>query len=273
MVIKRSTIFYFSGTGNSYQVARDLKHSLGTYDLLPMTSLRQENDIKVEAESIGLVFPVYYARLPLVVSEVVQKIRTDANTYVFAVATHGGGPSTVLSKLACILSCNQVPLHAGFLVPMPKNYIMSYGTKAYAKADRVFARASKKMDSISERVRKRMAHACEVSKYGLDRWVDRLFIHQTDKIMSELHDKDRGFWVEDSCNGCRICERICPVGNITCHDKPEWKHQCEQCAACIQYCPREAIQFGGQTKTRQRYRNPNIIIGEMFRDGPSGRMG
>ncbi|WP_274600542.1 EFR1 family ferrodoxin [Clostridium beijerinckii] len=87
----------------------------------------------------------------------------------------------------------------------------------------------------------------------------------TDKIVKNLHLRDKDFWVDDNCNGCRLCEKICPVNNIQFNiNKPICKHKCEQCAACIQYCPKEAIQWKTKTKKRRRYRNPNISINELI---------
>ncbi|MDD3092322.1 MAG: 4Fe-4S binding protein, partial [Methanoregulaceae archaeon] len=48
------------------------------------------------------------------------------------------------------------------------------------------------------------------------------------------------------------------VGNIRIEgDRPVWLHHCEQCMACIQLCPTDAIQ-AGKTEGRRRYRNPEI---------------
>ena len=48
----------------------------------------------------------------------------------------------------------------------------------------------------------------------------------------------------NKCNGCRICEKICPVGNITFTTKkiPEFgKNKCQVCLRCVGYCPQQAI--------------------------------
>lgn len=80
---------------------------------------------------------------------------------------------------------------------------------------------------------------------------------------------DGDFWVDEKCNGCTICAKVCPVGNITMSaDKPVWSHRCEQCLACIQWCPKEAIQYGKKTPNYERYHHPEVtlkdIVGESF---------
>jgi ferredoxin len=43
-----------------------------------------------------------------------------------------------------------------------------------------------------------------------------------------------GFVTDGKCNGCGICQRICPVDNIAMIDnKPAWLDHCEGCFACL----------------------------------------
>lgn len=57
-----------------------------------------------------------------------------------------------------------------------------------------------------------------------------------------FNKKDEKFSVNNKCNGYKLCRKICPVNNIEFNlNNPIWKHNCEQCTACIQYCPKEAI--------------------------------
>ncbi len=98
----------------------------------------------------------------------------------------------------------------------------------------------------------------------IDTAIDRIFIKTTNKIMQTLRMKDLKFWVNENCNSCKFCEKICPVKNIEFNTAPVWKHNCERCTACIQYCPKEAIQWTNKTINRKRYRNPNVNIIEFL---------
>lgn len=45
------------------------------------------------------------------------------------------------------------------------------------------------------------------------------------------------------CDGCRICEKQCPVHAIHIkNDRPFWTRKCESCMHCMNVCPRQAIQ-------------------------------
>lgn len=265
MLIEKDTILYFSGTGNSLQVAKDIGSELGKIDLCRISSLIDEKEIKVNAGIFGIVFPVYYARLPLLVEKIVKKLKVNERTYIFAAATYGGAAAGVLIKLKDILQKSGGTLNSGFLIHMPANNIFAYNPSAAKKDNKVFQREKIKIKKISDVIKQRKDSKCEVSKLIIDRIIDKALIKITDRIMDEIPVKDKKFWVTNSCNGCRLCEKICPVNNIEFHvNKPLWKHNCEQCTACIQYCPNEAIQWGKKTENRRRYTNPSVDINELI---------
>jgi MinD superfamily P-loop ATPase len=73
---------------------------------------------------------------------------------------------------------------------------------------------------------------------------------------------DKSFTADDTCNGCAICSRVCPVGNIRMVDnKPKWLNHCENCLACYNWCPQKAIKNGLMQKDFY-YLNPQITLAE-----------
>lgn len=62
-----------------------------------------------------------------------------------------------------------------------------------------------------------------------------------------------------------MCEKICPVNNITIEsNKPKWNGKCVDCMACINICPKKAINIGKSTIKKNRYRNPYIEANELL---------
>jgi len=74
---------------------------------------------------------------------------------------------------------------------------------------------------------------------------------------------DRSYHTDKNCIGCGKCSNICPVQNIKMvDDKPIWQHKCENCLACIKWCPQKAIYgYGGLPKG---YHHPEVKISDMF---------
>lgn len=120
----KTTLFYFSGTGNSLKVAKDLAGELGDTELIPIAKAI-DKELALSADRIGIIFPVYMWGMPLIVNRFVQKIRTDK--YVFAITTCGSFAAGTLLRTANYLKANGVKLSAGFVIVMPGNYIPMYG--------------------------------------------------------------------------------------------------------------------------------------------------
>lgn len=95
-------------------------------------------------------------------------------------------------------------------------------------------------------------------------------IRSIEAILKKVHSKtkanieyDKNFYVEDTCNSCKVCEKVCPVNNINVDAKPVYKGNCEQCLACINHCPQNAIRLK-QEKSKTRFINQNVKLKEII---------
>lgn len=77
------------------------------------------------------------------------------------------------------------------------------------------------------------------------------------------HHFDRNFQVNNNCNGCKVCEKVCPVDNIKVDEKPAFKDNCEHCLACIHNCPQTAISLKKE-KSSARFRNQHVTLKEII---------
>jgi len=88
-------------------------------------------------------------------------------------------------------------------------------------------------------------------------------------FIGEVNSMDEKYYTDDNCNGCGICQTICPVDNIKIvNEKPEWQHKCQMCTSCLHYCPQKAIQWGEFTPGRARYNHPKIKMKELIAQNP-----
>jgi ferredoxin len=268
-----TAVYYFSGTGNSLVVARELTESLNG-ELIPISPLVSKEAVPVHTEVAGLVFPVYYGDAPPIIREFASKLDPAKNCYLFTLCTFGGGEGNSHRTLDRIFRKRGLILSATFGVHMPQN--------AFSKPGEKYPRIHKKW---RRKRRKIVKHVLDRNPGSL--LIDRLFRYlllpitlmiakSNKKFLSELAEMppeksieelhrggDRSFYAAEACNGCGTCAEICPVDNIEMLDyKPRWKHRCEQCLACYNWCPEQAIR----NKIAQKgfyYRHPDVTAAEI----------
>lgn len=253
-----STIYYFSATGNSLAVAKKLGQQLEDCELVPIASLLNENAIIPKNEIVGLVFPLYFLGIPMLVKSFIDKIVFDEIRYIFTVVTKGnelsGGAIPLLSK---ILKRKGHRLNAGFYITMPGNYLPLYNVPNEAEREKQFQACEAKVSQIA----KAIIAENSIKETALLS-ILRPMVHNL--WATNVKNSDRRFSVDASCISCGVCEQVCPVNNIKMgQSKPEWLHHCEECLACLHHCPKQAIQCGIKTKNKLRYRHPEILVAEI----------
>ncbi|MFA6350108.1 MAG: EFR1 family ferrodoxin, partial [Candidatus Omnitrophota bacterium] len=145
----KTALFYFSGTGNSLQVARDLAKELGNTETVPIARVIGSN-FDSSVDRIGLVFPVYMFGMPLIVRRFIEKINADKAKYIFAVVTCGGKAGNTLKQVDQLLKKRGSSLAAGFIVCMPGNYTPLYGALPVNKQNKLFAKEQSRIKEIAE---------------------------------------------------------------------------------------------------------------------------
>ena len=85
-----TTIYYFTGTGNSLKIAKDLSEKLEDCELVPIAKVWEDNNLASSSENVGFIFPLYYAGLPKIVYDFLSKIDLSKSSYFFAVVTNAG---------------------------------------------------------------------------------------------------------------------------------------------------------------------------------------
>lgn len=251
-----TVLYWFSGTGNSLYAARKLAAELNDCELVPMASLSDREKVSPEHEVVGLVFPMYYEGLPNLVRSFVDKLKTNSDQYVFAVATFGGGPSWVAGELKQIL---QDQLDAVFMVPMPGNYLPLYDIPSEKKVNKLLSAAEVTLNDIIDQVRDRRKSP------GSDSFPGKLLywlLHN--KWSRKAPGKDARFSVTSDCISCGLCASVCPVCNVMMEDgSPRWQHRCEECLACVHWCPERAILISRKTSGQRRYHHPDITSADI----------
>lgn len=254
--MNKNIIFYFSGTGNSLQVARDIAEKVGDCEVINLAKYNVDNEIN--AERVGIVFPVYFWGIPNIIKTFLKSVKFTNSPYIFAVATCGGVEGASLIQVRDLLRSKKQDLHSGFIILMPDNYIVLYDPVTKEKEQTLFENEKAKVKAISDIVLHRKIQPAEKGKSA----ITRLLGKTGNNIFSKgFPTRDTKFNLGNQCTGCGKCEKVCSVGNIRMVDrKPTWNHNCEYCLACINHCPVKAINFKNSTQKRGRYTNPHVSM-------------
>jgi Pyruvate/2-oxoacid:ferredoxin oxidoreductase delta subunit len=257
----KNVFYFYTGTGNSLWIARLIAQELHDVTLAPIVGGNTHPNVP-QADGIGLVFPVHIWGLPPRVVDFVREFPVSPTTYVFAVAVNAGQVVHSLLQVRNLLSARGISLSAGFSVIMPSNYIPWGGPGPQEEQHRRFDQAREKVQAITEVVRNQESPAIEKGPL----WQHIVFTPLNRLLVHLIPRMDKSFWVDEKCDRCLVCEKICPAHNIQIRDgKPSWSHRCEQCFACLQWCPQEAIQYGKKTPKYKRYHHPDVSVKDMLK--------
>lgn len=258
-------ILYFTGTGNSLYVARQLADN--DAEVLSIPQMMKENRIEFEADEIGVIYPIYGHMPPYMVRQFLQKAKLKA-TYTFAVLTFGARKCNAVEIL------NEVTAKAGYrfdyinTLMMVDNWLPNFDMNEQKKIDKHIPEnltvitkdiAAHKHWHQPFTAEERMHHEGFMALSGID--PETGFLKKSEKC----------FTVTADCISCGICMQVCPRGNYwLTPDGAKTEGDCEFCFACIHNCPQRAIQFAknsddpllvhGEMNPSARYRNEHVTI-------------
>lgn len=261
----RTDIYYFSGTGNSLAVAQSIAEELGDTRLIPIPKAMQ-NGLDTTSHRLGLVFPVYVWGLPRMVADFVKRLKPRNARYVFAVTSCGGTPGGTLLQLRRMLRRNGANLDAGFVV-RETNHTPLTSDDPLIRFVRDLNRkplppfASERLPAIVSTIKNRQEHEPESSSTVTNLIGGVLWT----AAIQTLKQSSRDYWVDEKCNLCGLCAKICPRENIKiAGDQVTWQRDCELCFGCLQWCPQEAIQYKDQTQAKGRSHHSDVKIRDML---------
>lgn len=272
-------IYYFSGTGNSFTVAKDIAKELNG-KTIPIASVITHDTINPDSDVVGIVFPVYNAvvqGMPVMVKTFAGKLEGLDSKYVFAICTCLGWSHLTLQKFDRIIKKKGGELSAGFTVIMPDNS----NPVSKSKQQKLFKNWEKKKEKITQYVNCKRKGRFEnpillnflmipFLSNGKKKTLTLYRNLSKDNFLSyeeAVNFSDRSFVVNDKCNACGVCADICPANDIQIVDcKPVWQNHCESCLACVNWCPQQAITGGivSVNKTPTGYHHPDVKISNLI---------
>ena len=251
-------ILYFSATGNSEYVAQRIAAETGDI-AVSITDYYKKQIFSFDEKykTLGIVSPTYSWGLPVIVTEFLQRLDLSHKPdYLFFIATYGTTPGQTGRFADNILAPKGLPVSAKFSVKMLDTWTPIFDLSNKEKVQRINDNAELEIDSIIKQI-KNFAVG-DFMKNKLPYPIAKLGYN----IEYDSMRKTKHFSVDDTCIGCGLCAKKCPVQAIEMQNKrPVWsKEKCVMCLGCLHRCPKFAIQYGKNTKRHGQYTNPNVTV-------------
>lgn len=175
--------------------------------------------------------------------------------YIYHIATFGTTTGQAGHMVNGFLKQRGLSLDGRFSVQMPDTWTPVYNLTNKEKIKEINRKAEKQITDVAGNVKQKSIGDFRRRKVPMT----------AVKLYYPLYEKQREtkhFMVEDSCIGCGLCAKKCPVEAIEIQEgRPVWiKEKCTLCLGCLHHCPTFAIQYGKQTKKHGQYVNPNVKV-------------
>ncbi|MDE7189185.1 MAG: EFR1 family ferrodoxin [Muribaculaceae bacterium] len=242
-------VFYFTATGNDLYVARNF--SSEPLSIPQMMKRYGHGPMHWEADEIGIVYPIYWQKPPVMVQEFIRK-STFTCGYFFGILTYGcncDNAPRIFTNLCS--SCGITPDYVNAII-MVDNWLPGFDMnrqKALDPSKHIEEQIARQIDDVARHVS------------FIRRSVPNFEHGPTFPV--EARDQ---FTITDDCVGCGICTRVCPCGNYRVVDgHAQASGGCEHCFACAQNCPYNAIYLtAGEANRHARYRNSHVTLQDII---------
>lgn len=247
-------IFYFSATGNSLHVAKELAAKGEKLVSIPEAIDKELYEFEVEAgDKVGIISPTYNWTIPSIVDEFLQKLRLNFNSkpYTYYVGTFGTTTGAAAAMANKYMKEKDCAFDAMFDVKMPDTWTPIYDLSNKEKVQEINRQADGQILTLKEQIVNR------VSGKHMHLTMPCVAGAMGKKIYESKTRHTSNLTLEDTCIGCGLCAKKCPVHAIEMQDKqPVWvKEKCTMCLGCLHRCPKFAIQYGSKTKAHGQYQH------------------
>jgi len=267
----RIKICYFSGTGNSYFIAKKINEYIIDSELVSIVKFLNQDNNLIEGEKIILVFPVYALTLPIPVRKFLARAKFKDTSYICAIATRWGVKFDDFKRIDKLIKPRKLNSH--FIINMGNNDVKVKNYCCPTETDFL------EIEEIAEIKLRKIVSVIENNEdclYKDDNYIEdmldsgykgKILQWMIPKMMtfSEYIGGVNYFYINTKCSGCGICSKICLSSKIKLQgNQPVWQKKtlCYMCYACINYCPTRAIEIKSIigvpsfTHVNERYSHP-----------------
>lgn len=236
---------YLSGTGNTKHCLEKLLSLIDpNAKTIPIENVDAIEAIK-ENEDIILAYPTQFSNVPYMVRDFVNRNQTLWNgKNVFCLTTMGAFSGDGTGCLARVLKKYKANITGGLQVHMPDAVCDNKMLKKSLEENRkIVAEADKKLEKSATLIKEG-----KYPKEGLGFFANLAGLFgQRLWFYNKTTDYSKKLKISDSCVGCGLCVKNCPMGNLSIKNgKAISQNRCTMCYRCISSCPKQALTLLGK---------------------------
>jgi len=235
--MKKLDFYYFSGTGNTYLVVKEMKDFFETHGYkVDLFRIEKSEADQINPDNLlGLAFPVIMQSTFKFIWEFLEDIPTIAEPQdAFMVDTMAIFSSSLKSAVYRLLKKKGYRPIGAKEIKMPHNMNLK--------------KPAPKVEKLQEKgINKARKFAHDIT-FGISKWPHLPLpnpmkkISQSEKFLDLLRNKYEFDIDTTKCIKCGLCYKLCPVDNITMDHYPEFEDECQMCMRCLSFCPTQAIK-------------------------------
>ncbi len=265
------SIFYFSGTGNTWWITEKLKELFNKGGNPTETYSIERKDVDweqlipkllSESDIIGIGYPVYGSSVPEIVKDWVRdhlfksakNHPKELKAFVYdTMAMFSGDTPLIMRKI--LKKCNftiKQAINIRTLSNLPQ--MKSLMTWDKEKQAEIFEKAGLKCEKLVNAVLKNKKWVMRRDPFSrFVGWLQRVGMRWEGKTIRKLFTFDM-----DTCNLCGLCVKFCPVDTLSIEEtekKPIIKYglDCIYCMRCFNNCPQDAVIVMKRTRDKEKY--------------------
>ena len=262
MRYKDVSIYFMTGTGNSYRAAIQMAEAAKNHEVsvrvLPIEKGGPSRGIMDgEQRLLGLIMPTHGFTAPWPMIRFTLRLPPGNGTHAFVVPTRAGlrfwrhytpgmeGTAGYLIALILLIKGYSVRSVTG--LDMPSNWTSLHPGLKPGSVVGIIHRAKQKCTSLMETI------LTGDRRFSPGSFLQLLFglllipISAGYLVLGRFY-LAKLFFADNRCTGCGICVDNCPNRAVRMqggkNPRPYWTFSCESCMRCMGYCPAKAIQAG-----------------------------